>query len=79
MDGITPRPGDGRISRYDAANLARVSHKTITRWISQGYLKDVRREGRRVWLNPAEVIEVEYRVHTAERERMALVLGRPAA
>jgi predicted site-specific integrase-resolvase len=79
VDGIVPRPGDGRISRYDAAALARVSHKTITRWISLGYLKDVRREGRRVWLSPAEVIDVEYRVHQAERARMQLVLGQPAA
>ena len=75
MAEICPRPGDGRISRYDAATLARVSHKTITRWISLGYLEDVRREGRRVWLNPREVIEVEHRVHEAERERMKLVLG----
>jgi predicted site-specific integrase-resolvase len=72
---VCPRPGDGRISRYDAATLARVSHKTITRWISLGYLKDVRREGRRVWLNPAEVIQVEHEIHAAERERMKLVLG----
>jgi hypothetical protein len=73
--GISPRPGDGRISRADAAALARVSDKTITRWISLKYLRDVRREGRRVWLQPAEVIEVEYRVHAAERERMARVLS----
>lgn len=75
MAKIYPRPGDGRISRNDAAVLARVSPKTITRWISLQYLKDVRREGRRVWLNPVEVIEVEHRVHEAERERMKLVLG----
>lgn len=75
MPAVTPRPGDGRISREDAGTLARVSPKTITRWISLGYLKDVRREGRRVWLMPAEVIEVEFRVHAAERERMAKVLS----
>lgn len=75
MAEICPRPGDGRISRGDAATLARVSPKTITRWISEGYLADVRREGRRVWLLPSEVIRTEYRVHEAERKRMARVLG----
>jgi hypothetical protein len=75
VPGITPRPGDGRISRLDSAILARVSDKTITRWISLGYFKDIRREGRRVWLQPAEVIQVEYRVHAAERARMERVLG----
>lgn len=75
MQEICPRPGDGRISREDAGTLARVSAKTITRWISLGYLSDVRREGRRVWLMPAEVIETEHRVHAAERERMRRVLS----
>ena len=73
--GITPRPGDGRISRADAARLARVDDDTISAWISRGRLTDVRREGRRVWLNPVEVIEVEYSTHARERARMARVLG----
>jgi predicted site-specific integrase-resolvase len=73
--GICPRPGDGRISRDDAGTLVCVSPKTITRWISLGYLQDVRREGRRVWLQPAEVIRVEYERHAAERERMRRVLS----
>ena len=59
---ISPRPGDGRISRDDAAELAGVDPDTITAWIARGHLKDVRREGRRVWLMPAEVIEAEYRL-----------------
>ena len=59
---ITPRPGDGRISRADAAELAGVDEDTISAWIARGHLKDVRREGRRVWLMPAEVIEAEYRL-----------------
>jgi hypothetical protein len=72
---ICPRPGDGRISREGAALLARVSPKTITGWIARGCLTDVRREGRRVWLSPAEVIEAEHRLHASERERMRRVLG----
>lgn len=75
MTDVCPRPGDGRISRAEAATLARVSDKTITRWICEGYLKDVRREGRRVWLQPAEVIQVEHDLHAAERRRMQRVLG----
>ena len=75
MDGITPRPGDGRISRADAAKLARVDADTISAWISRGLVADVRREGRRVWLNPVEIIEAEYKAHQRERARMARVLG----
>lgn len=78
MDGVTPRPGDGRISRADAARLAGVEQDTISAWICRGQLKDVRREGRRVWLQPAEVIQVEYDLHAAERKRMERVLGVPA-
>lgn len=74
LDPITPRPGDGRISRADAARLARVDEDTISAWISRKHLKDVRREGRRVWLNPAEVIETEHRLHEAERRRIARIL-----
>lgn len=70
MDEICPRPGDGRISRGDAARLARVEPDTISSWITRGYVTDVRREGRRVWLNPREVIEAEHRLHERERERM---------
>jgi hypothetical protein len=73
--GITPRPGDGRISRADAAKLAKVDADTVSAWISRGKLTDIRREGRRVWLNPVEVIEVEYSAHARERARMAKVLG----
>ena len=76
--GINPRPGDGRISRADAAKLARVDEDTISAWISRGHLKDVRREGRRVWLNPAEIITTEHDLHEAERKRMARVLGASA-
>lgn len=72
---ILPRPGDGRISRADAARLARVGEDTISSWITRKYLKDVRREGRRVWLSPREVIEVEHYLHRAERARMERVLG----
>jgi hypothetical protein len=72
---IAPRPGDGRISRREAAALARVGEDTISSWITRGYITDVRREGRRVWLNPREVIEAEYRLHEAERQRMRRVLG----
>lgn len=75
MAEICPRPGDGRISRDDAARLARVGPDTISSWITRGYITDIRREGRRVWLNPREVIETEHRLHEAERKRMALVLG----
>lgn len=76
-DGITPRPGDGRISRADAAKLAKVDADTVSAWISRGLLTDVRREGRRVWLSPVEVIEVEYKVHERERQRIRRVLGIP--
>ena len=76
-EGITPRPGDGRICRRDAGLLARVDEDTISAWISRGKLKDVRREGRRVWLNPVEVIEVEYATHARERKRLQRVLGMP--
>jgi hypothetical protein len=72
---IMPRPGDGRISRAEAAALARVEPDTITAWIKRHHLKDVRREGRRVWLNPAEVIEAEHRLHEAERARMRRILS----
>lgn len=75
VSGITPRPGDGRISRADAAKLARIDVDTVSSWIARGLLKDVRREGKRVWLNPVEVIEVEYSTHARERARMARVLG----
>ena len=74
---INPRPGDGRISRDEAAALARVKPDTISAWIT-----DVRREGKRVWLNAREIIEAEHRLHATERERMERVLGtaeRPAA
>ena len=74
-EGIEPRAGDGRISRADAARLARVDPDTVSSWIARAELKDVRREGRRVWLNPVEVIETEYRLHGRERARMAKVLG----
>jgi predicted site-specific integrase-resolvase len=74
---IHPRPGDGRISLRDAAKLARVSYKTMSRWVCDGDVQDVRREGRSLWLNPKEVIEVEYVKHARERERMRLVLGVP--
>lgn len=74
---VTPRPGDGRISRRHASILARVDEDTISAWISRGKLRDVRREGRRVWLNPVEVIQVEYEMHHAERKRMQRVLGVP--
>lgn len=74
MDPITPRPGDGRISRRDAARLARVNEDTISQWISRGHLTDVRREGRRVWLKPAEVIDTEHRLHEAERQRLTRIL-----
>ena len=63
MPPIAPRPGDGRISRADAALLAGVENDTISSWICKGWLTDIRREGRRVWLMPAEVIQVEHRVH----------------
>ena len=86
MHPITPRPGDGRISRADAALLAGVEDDTISSWICKKWLKDVRREGRRVWLSPAEVIQVEHRVHRAERQRderrrarMELLAGTDAA
>ena len=69
MDGITPRVKDGRISRADAARLAGVDDDTISAWISRGRLKDVSREGRRVWLSPAEVIDAEFHVHARERAR----------
>ena len=69
MPPIAPRPGDGRISRADAALLADVLPDTISSWLTKGWLADVRREGRRVWLNPAEVIQVEHKVHKAERAR----------
>lgn len=69
LDEINPRPGDGRISRTDAARLARVGADTISSWITRGYLRDVRKEGRRVWLNPREVIEAEHRLHERERRR----------
>lgn len=75
MTDIEPRPGDGRISRIDAARLARVDPKTITAWIARGHLEDVRREGRSVWLNPAEVIAAEHRLHKRERRRIERVLG----
>jgi hypothetical protein len=64
---ITPRAGDGRISRAQAAELAGVEPDTITAWIAREHLTDIRREGRRVWLNPAEVIEAEHKL--AERAR----------
>ena len=73
--GICPRPGDGRVSRSDAAQLAGVDERTISKWITKGKLKDVRYEGRRVWLNPREVIEVEYESHASERARMERLLG----
>ncbi len=73
--GIVPRPGDGRISRADAARLARVDADTISAWISKGRLKDVRREGRRVWLSPREVIEYEHKAHEAERKRFTKLIG----
>jgi predicted site-specific integrase-resolvase len=79
---INPRPGDGRISREEAAALACVKPDTISAWITRGYITDVRREGKRVWLNAREIIEAEHRLHAAERERMGRVLGaaeRPAA
>jgi hypothetical protein len=66
---IVPRPGDGRISRAQAAVLARVEPDTITAWIARGHLRDVRKEGRRVWLTPREVIEAEHRLHARERQR----------
>jgi hypothetical protein len=72
---IRPRPGDGRICAGDAAKLANVSRAAISQWIAKGYLTDVRREGRFVWLVPKEVIETEWRVHAAERARMERVLG----
>lgn len=82
MTGINPRPGDGRISRAEAALLAGVDDDTISAWISRHKFKDVRREGRRVWLDPREVIEVEHEVHKRERardqrrrERMDMLLG----
>lgn len=75
MEPISPRPGDGRISRFDAARLAHVGEDTISAWISRGHLTDIRREGRRVWLRPAEVIEAEHRLHAAERARMERVLS----
>lgn len=76
-EGIEPRPGDGRISRADAASLARVDVDTVSAWISRGKLKNVRREGRRVWLDPVEVIEVEFATHARERKRLQRVLGIP--
>lgn len=75
MDGIIPRPGDGRISRRDAARLAHVEEDTISSWITRGYITDVRREGRRVWLNPREIIEAEHRLHERERQRMRKMLN----
>jgi hypothetical protein len=69
VDEIRPRPGDGRISRDHAARLACVEPDTITAWIARGHLRDVRKEGRRVWLNPVEVIEAEHRLHERERKR----------
>ena len=78
-DPICPRPGDGRISRDDAARLARVKPDTISSWITRGYITDVRREGRRVWLSPAEIIATAHRLHEAERARFEFVLGDVAA
>lgn len=78
MTSIQPRPGDGRISRADAAELARVDPDTISAWINRGHLTDVRREGRRVWLNPREVIEAEHKIHARERDRIAKVYGMPS-
>lgn len=75
MEPIRPRPGDGRISRTDAARLARVKPDTISSWITRGYITDVRREGRSVWLQPREIIEAEHRLHAAERARMERVLS----
>lgn len=66
---ITPRPGDGRISRDDAARLAGVLPGTISQWIRREYISDVRYEGRRPWFNPREIIEAEHRLHERERER----------
>ena len=75
MQGIIPRPGDGRISRADAARLARVDPDTVSAWISRGKLKNIRREGKRLWLDPVEVIEVEYATHARERARLQRLLG----
>ena len=75
MDGIEPRPGDGRISRAHAARLARVKPDTISSWVTRGYLKDVRYEGKTPWFSPVEIIEAEFRLHSRERARMARVLG----
>ena len=73
MDGIEPRPGDGRISRAHAARLARVKPDTISAWITRGHLVNVRREGRSPMLWPAEVIQVSWDLHARERARLALM------
>ena len=76
--GIVPR-ADGRISVAQAAEVAKVDEKTIYRWVSEDALKDVKREGRRIWLQPGEVIQVEWDKHGAERKRIERLMGgRPA-
>ena len=75
MEGIEPRPGDGRISRAHAARLARVKPDTISSWVTRGYITDVRYEGKTPWFSPVEIIEAEHRLHRRERLRMQRVLG----
>jgi hypothetical protein len=66
MVEVTPRR-DGRVSRAQAAALCRVDPDTISQWISRGHLKDVKREGRRVWLEPVELQRVEYKLRERAR------------
>ena len=67
--------GDGRICRACAARLAQVRPDTMSSWITRGYVTDVRYEGRRPLLMPAEVILMADKLHKRERTRMTFLLS----
>lgn len=73
LDGVHPRPGDGRVDADGAARIAGVQRGTIYQWDHRGYFKNVRREGHHRWYDPAEVITVAHERGHRERTRAAFL------